>query len=201
MNRRLVLATTLMGLSALGSAQVLYSWETGLEGWTDNSGDVVLNLAQSTTGATEGTQALSITWQGGFGWFNTGQTAGLVEQTLNGATQFELDVTVPDGFSGVSSWANMLLAFNDGTHGWRQLGASVNVPTTAGTHRLVFDYSGLAAPPASNPWFQIHLAVNSANGADRTLYLDNMHVVPEPASMIALALGGLGVIARRRRKV
>ncbi|MCW5941163.1 MAG: PEP-CTERM sorting domain-containing protein [Fimbriimonadaceae bacterium] len=198
MKRSLVFALALVSTGAF--AQTLYSFESDLQGWADLAGDPVITLAQSTTGATNGTQAMSITWSGGFGWIGTSSTAGAVETALHGANQILMDITVDPGFVGQSNWANMLVAYNDGSYGWRQTGTSTTIPTAAGLHTVSVDVSAIQAPNLSNPWFQVFIGVNSANAGPRTMYVDNIRAVPEPASFIALGVGALALLRRRRAR-
>lgn len=42
--------------------------------------------------------------------------------------------------------------------------------------------------------------VNAGGGGERNLYINNLNVVPEPATLSALALGGLALLRRRRSR-
>lgn len=198
LKRSLVVALAMVATGAF--SQTLYSFESGLEGWADLAGAPDITLGLSATGATDGVQAMSLTWSGGFGWIGTSTTAGAVEGALHNAHTILMDITVDPDFAGQSNWANMLVAYNDGSYGWRQTGTSTTIPTAAGLHTVSVDVSAIQAPNESNPWFQVFIGVNSASAGPRTMYVDNIRAVPEPASFVALGAGALALLRRRRAR-
>ncbi len=193
-----VLVAGLAVLAVPASATLLYSFETGLQGWAPiNSGAV--NLTQSTIGATEGTHSMQVNWSGGFQWYGDATNNFAVRDALVNDPNKEIlfDVTVPDG--GLAGWSNALLAMNDSL-GWRQVDNSkqLDIPQTAGTYTLAFDISGITGPNPTGTWFQLFFSVNGPT--TETYYIDNIRTapVPEPASLTVL-VAGAGLLIRRRR--
>lgn len=79
---------------------------------------------------------------------------------------------------------------------------------TAGTHTVTLDYSaqqaGLPADPVSaGNWYELFIVLNSGGvNVPQAVYVDNIRVVPEPASLglAGLAIPALGVLVRKRKK-
>lgn len=73
---------------------------------------------------------------------------------------------------------------------------------TGQTRTFTFDYSALKSQISANPgYLQLGIVTNNGGGAPLEFYFDNFQVnlVPEPASLAALGLGGVALAKRRRR--
>ena len=197
---RTVLAAAIFGaLSASASAQTLFSFESGVGDWSSGNTAAMI-IASSTTGATDGTQSMAITHLagGGFSWIGNAN-AFSVASYLNGKSELIFDLTIgPNGLGG-ATWFNMDMAFNDAA-GWRQTPApAFDLPRDPGTHEVHVPIPASLQPVNPTNWFQIFLGFNGPAGAERTFYIDNIRVVPEPATIAALGLGAAALLRRRRR--
>jgi hypothetical protein len=198
--KRTFLVMVLGGIFAVpAQATLLYSFETGTDGFADVTSGVT--LTQSTIGATEGVSSLAVSYPG-FNWLETPSSQALAD-ALTGNQIVLFDVTyTPE--SNVGTWASYLISFNDGAHGWRQMGSSIPAASTApGTYTITLDATNLAAPDyVSGGWFKMSIGMSSDTpSGNATIYFDNIRTapVPEPATITALALGAIALIRRRRR--
>jgi len=114
-----------------------------------------------------------------------------------GKTKLLVKMTVldPTGWN----WSDGLVSMQGDGLSWTQTTVS-KYPIKAGTQVVEFDISGITSKISNtNPsWFQMYLGVNGDPAVSKTLYVENIEAVPEPATMAALALGA-GVLIRRRK--
>lgn len=189
-----VVAAVLGALAASSAAQTLFSFEGGLQGFA--SGGAPATVALSTIGATDGVNSMAVTHTGGFVWIGTPDAIG-AEVHIQNSPIIRYDLTIGDDNLNGATWFNQLLAVNS-NGGWKQMANQWDLPRTAGTHTIEIDVSELLPLDVTN-WFQFFLAFNGPTDVGaRTFYVDNIRVVPEPATMAALGLGLAALIRRRR---
>ncbi len=182
-----------LGVALPARATLLYSFEPDLEGWTANA---TVTLSQSAVGATDGVHSMEVAWATGFEWLQAGNALSKAPD-LTAGTKILIDATIPEGFA--TNWLKFALAFNDSS-GWRQTGEYMLANTDPGLHLVELDYSGIAKPDTSGNWFQMFVSVNTGSGPQKTIYVDNVRVVPEPATLLALGAGLSAMVVRRRRR-
>lgn len=196
LNVALCLAT--LGLAATGHSVVIYSFESGTDGFANPAwsvGDTA--LSQNSFGATDGSQSLKVqrpSTGDGFRWIVADGIATDVKQNLKNSTHVLVDVTIGTDF-GASNWFKMSLVLNQAA--WNQTPELLISPTTPGTHTLDFDVSALAPNIVVSDWMRFGFSINSDGPSGSTAYIDNFRAVPEPAS---LAIFGLGLAALRLRR-
>ena len=90
-----------------------------------------------------------------------------------------------------------------GAQGWTQ----VSVPGSfsigqVGTIHVEYAFSqlGWGEGGATDSWFQLYFGANSASQDGVGFFIDNIQVVPEPASLTLLGLGAAAMMIIRRRK-
>lgn len=191
-----------VALSASSQAFLLYSFETGTEGFVNpgwSVGDTV--LSQSTTGATEGSNALKMARPGtsnGFRWIVADGVSQAVKNDLKLATKVYVDVTLGTDF-GASNWFKMALVINQAN--WNQTGELLISPTGTGLTTLEFDIATIASGIDTSGWMRFGFSLNSDGPSAATVYVDNIrtNAVPEPATLAAIGMGLVALRARRRK--
>jgi len=220
MNRsfaRVVFALTVAAAALPARAQLLYSFEDGAQGFTNNG---LATVAQDTVGATQGTHSLA------FGLGQTATFSGALTENVNPAvllspdtTAIAVDVTIPQGtgeYTG-TGFANMGISYFGSIPAQNVYGVPVqtngaserNLDLAPGTYTLTIPLVSTTGAPIRNAFtagggqftdlggFQFYI---SKSGDDAmTVYLDNVRAVPEPAAG-ALACLFTGFIVTRRRQ-
>jgi len=218
MIRKMLFVGALVAMPAAVSASVNASFESApgsFDGWADTFGSRPIVLGAGTVGVTDGAQSLALTLQGdGFSW-DIGQTYGGTDYTDFGAAvaaggTLEFDVTYDTAAIPQSdvTYLNMSVALNDGS--WSQVNsqASTNGSTDETIHVSLSLAGDLGAQTigAGATYYQINFGFNGdwedandpRNTEDATVYIDNIRITPEPASLALLGIGGLAFAGRRR---
>jgi len=204
-------AVAFLGFSAISaSAQTLFSYEPGEPGlpYVGNPALYTTSLS-ATTGVTNGATALQVSTP--VPAFGGPQSSFLTDaaraNAINGASALLIDMHVPQqafGFGNIDLQffqTNIRPGNNADETGFSATFAgssgqtiTLQIPLTNtqfGTPHITLD-------PAQ-PWaYQIDLSFNSAAAGPFVFQFDNLRVVPEPASMSVLAMGGLVLVRRRR---
>jgi PEP-CTERM motif len=211
----LVALGAVMAMPVVASANIVASFESApgsFDGWTDTFGSRPIVMDAGTIGVTDGAQSLALTLQGdGFSW-DLGQDYDFnaFGAAVAAGGNLEFDVTYDTSSIPQSdvSFLNMSIAMNDGS--WSQVDslASTNGSTNETIHVVLSLAGDLGAQTQGEgaTFYQINIAFNGdwvdaldpRNTEDATVYLDNIVITPEPASLGLLGLGGLALLARRR---
>ncbi|MEK7948853.1 beta strand repeat-containing protein [Luteolibacter soli] len=167
-------------LTPVCHAGLVFSWETGTQGWESSAGNPAVTgdettVATTTTGATEGTHALAVTtpmgvdggWQGM--WYSTPTQINLDQPTrqalFTGATDIKLDVSYPN--PGYNSWygnAKVELIIQGDGVGWSPLG-EFDVPVGGAPQTYTWPLTvGNAQSLANGGWAQLILKFTYGNG-------------------------------------
>jgi len=197
--------------AAAAHADLFYSFETGLEGFTKGS-------VSATGPASQGSASLKAgATVGGWQWtiqkdFNgpgeQAEISSLAGLGTNAVLKFDIIVDHATSFpAGSNTWYQVNLAANSpGTLGWSQI-ADIFAPdgwhdqTSSGALTKTFTYSfpQLGWEP-NEGWYQLHVGANSDASVPVGFYLDNVRltIIPEPTVTGLALLGGLIVLLRRR---
>jgi PEP-CTERM motif len=216
---------------AVASAQVLYTTQQDFAPATSASSTDVTVGPPGVTGDTDGSTINGLgnaTHPGGVGTagalflqanvlgyeqVNLGDEAANAPflAALKNNTKLSLDYTLPQTLTtGTNGYFQISWVFNwtGGYQGFNNNAFFNGANLAAGAHTVTFDYSALQAglPTTQPSYFQLFLILNSGGsltpGADVQVYVDNIAVVPEPASLTLLGLGipALIFVARRTRR-
>ncbi|WP_236254247.1 PEP-CTERM sorting domain-containing protein [Mucisphaera calidilacus] len=213
-------AIAVAGLTVSASADMLlFSFEDGVEGWEYTGWNAPGSIAVSPLNATEGAQSLAVTVDiSGFSWtatiegfrgdtpknpeFFDAMAAVLAQEAARpGSLAIAYDITYDPATIPGGTFLNN--SFSLQGPDFRQIDgvAVVGLPDDlAGgpvTITVQEPLSTFVADPASG-FYRLTLGVNGDWGrAPMTMYLDNVRIVPEPASLGLLGLGGLALLRRR----
>jgi autotransporter-associated beta strand protein len=175
------------------SAAPIFSWETDTEGWV--AGGALDSVATSTTGVTEGSQALAVTMpmsgQDVNAWWRVGATITLTAEQLQAiftdATELKLDAYYPD--PGYNSWygaPQIEIIIQGDNVAWTGL-ATRDVTIDATSQTLTYPLTiAQAAGMATSNSGQILLRFSYGNGGvtspNAVFYVDNFTntVVADP---------------------
>ena len=158
-------------------------WFQGNVGFTAQSGEDYSYIAANYNNAAEGGTISN--------WLYTPEFSTLVGATvsfwLNADAQAGYSDSIAFGFTDATgAMVNLMPSFVVGTNGWTKYSATIGA--AAGTARFAFQYIGSYA--GSNYLGLDTLSIETPDAAD----------VPEPASILILAAGAMGLVATRRRK-
>lgn len=197
--------------TSLVCAQVLFSYESGEPGmpYTGNPG-IYTASTTTTAGVTDGTQALQVSVPapnifGGPG--SAAFTDAVRAAEIDAAPAVAIDMTVPSknfGFGNID-----LSFFQAGERGGAGSDETAFSPTFAlssgstVTLQIPLTNTQFGTPHVTldptMPWsYQIDMSFNSADQGPFVFEFDNLRIVPEPASLLSMAMGGLLVVRRRR---
>ncbi|MEX0745934.1 MAG: PEP-CTERM sorting domain-containing protein [Phycisphaeraceae bacterium] len=213
MKATLIAITAALLMSPAAQANtLLYSWETQseIDAWSGT-------VSQDSTGVTHGESSLRAEFQidGASGWRSMSASMQQAHfDALNEMGNIAISYTIEDPGQ---NWIEMQIGvrmmgeytepgaesatfFDTGDPGPTFITGLV----TGTTYELLWDDFDFGAPAGSTTnWGTIQLLFNPAPHSfwtdEGVVYLDNMRVIPEPASAGLLAMGGLALLARRRR--
>ena len=184
------------------SAQLIESFENTLDGWTVQNGSYTAGFS-TTTGVTDGSYSLSLTGTTGpnYGQMLGSPSTTLLTSELAGASALSFDVYAPGGSFGY--YLQFDVDINNSDTGYQSLdsysypGVSIGGETTITVPISASLQSALAASPNGT---SIYIQVGGGfSDGNETFYLDNIRLVPEPATLALFGLGMAGVMVFRRR--
>jgi hypothetical protein len=210
-------------------AQELYTTVEDFTGWSDNSGGIYFTPTPTSAFSTDTGASASINGLGNPSNAGGAGTSGSITETRVGGGNYNYFYS--QGASSAAFLA-ALGTSNNGGAGYTASSGVIEFdyvpPTGAGTYfqlGIVLNYNSnfgqfFGGAPVNNGtyftqdvpytissttsanYFQLGLIWNSDYPNGSTITVDNIHVVPEPASLALLGFGGLGLIGaaiRRRR--
>ena len=205
-------------------AQLLYSFEptdspNSKDGFVDNG----LFPSSSVIGATQGVGSLELSETAAGGGYNGSYTQSDLPATLDdpNLVGFTADITISPTAPYSGAYSNMGMGFFIGNSTEMEYGLQYIAPTSEwpnsdfspGTEYSVFfpldngidPDTGTPEPWSTlvdNGWVATGFNIVVANNGPQQIYVDNIQaVVPEPASLGALACTGGLMLVRRRRKI
>lgn len=218
MKAKLILSLVVMGLAATSFGDVLIANFEGdgldYTSWSNtNPADIVIGYGP--TGATLGNTAMEIdTINGGWGsWVISYGVFGTEAQAALASTgTVRLDVTpvgaweAPENGGWPAGWGGIELVIQGGGMGWGTMPGVVGLNVwNSGTQTIEWQLNPtqMAQVAAATDWLNFELLISTGDNDGThsqmgTVYVDNIRIVPEPATMLMLGLGGLFGLIRKR---
>jgi hypothetical protein len=186
---------------------VIGNFEGSLDNWQKK--DAV--ISQDTIGATVGTGSMKIAGPGSWHIDAMLDLKPSLLGVLGSTTQISADVTAFVADMPNVGWMNMEMIYNgqndnqtgaNNNIGWQSLGAKdINI-WDGQTHTLVWDVPAALKTKLggvdSNIWWMELMIITNNGGQNTQCYVDNIKMIPEPATMGLLGMGGLALLRRRK---
>lgn len=201
--KAMLAGAVLLAAPGLCTAVIIGDFEGGMDGWYVN-GTVATN---HTTGVTLGSQSMQITdadggWGGSFEFpmLDQANAAELVAAATQPGAMISADITAL-GAENTGGWLSIGIVAN--TDGYWGTGPWLGVALDGSTATLEFaldaaTQAGIANGANNSSWANLGLMINGP-GANVTYYVDNIQIIPEPATMGLVGIFGGGLLFIRRR--
>lgn len=185
---------------------VIGDFEGSLDGWFSNDG----TLSQSTEGVTTGSGSMMLEAAGGWKMVALLDAKSVSSVLGNAGAAITGDFTIAADVV-TSNWMQVQFIVNgqnnddSGAHnniGWQQgpqVGVAIDGSVNSVTWELPDDLTAkIAGIDDTIHWFEVVIVTNLDGASPMQMYADNIQVVPEPATMSLLGLGGLALLRRRK---
>ena len=210
MIRTAVVAMLVLAVTACAGAGLVYSWEGTNDGWNFSDVTVVSNTA--TTGVTEGSYSVELLIPSQIAWgleqlYNGDGPDGYPAGFLADGLTVSFDVTTSSDNLWVAQYIVGGKPFYHPSTGYAGCQSPYTDCSSTGglkTTTVTWDFPVPPFPEVDHTaWAEHRIQIRGDNSNDilpaRTVWLDNYRVTPEPATMVLLGIGGIGMLLRRRR--
>lgn len=207
--KRYLTALAVLGLTvSVASADVVYDFETGAQGWTA-FGAITTDYGNLLTGGVGGSRGRYHVGDFAVAGWGMGDSSPSVD--LSGLTTMSVDARMRNPVPvnpltgtpevefmlsiGYAEWSYPFIATAD----YQTFTVDI-VNLTPNYYASIAPFNG-SPPPLDNPNLKIRLITRKGDkGGIGELDFDNVMVTPEPATLVVLAGGALATLVMRRRR-
>jgi len=186
------------------SYALVYTFDTDVEGFQNVAWQASGNVKQThTAGGWQMLLTKEFSWTPGGGEPVQQLAMQALANDPDARISFDLWLDGNSFPAGVATWYQFNLVGNsDGTAGWTQLdkvaeGYHSEDDQTVLTWHIDLPFSALGWQPGDG-WFQLWTGANSEDSVPVNFYIDNVRLVPEPATLSLLGLGAAALLRKKK---